>query len=108
VVWDGQRARDLFGFDTRQQAFRPTLRESRFAAPTLPILFGQALVGRLEAQMHWAEGRLLVHGIHLESLPELGGAHFRAAFGAALRELATWLGAREVRATGPVPPRLLP
>ncbi len=108
VTWDGQRARDLFGFDVRQQAFRPTLRESRFATPALPILFGQALVGRLEVQMHWAEERLMVHGIHLEGQVELASGHFRAAFGAALQDLAGWLGAREIRAAGPVPPRLLP
>jgi hypothetical protein len=107
VVWDGQRARDLFGFDVRQQAFRPTLRERRFVAPTLPILFGQALVGRLEVQIHWAEERLLVHAVHLENQPELSGAQFRAAFADALHELANWLGVREIRAVGPVPPRLL-
>jgi len=108
VVWDGQRARELFGFDVRQQAFRATLHERRFGAPTLPILFGQALVGRLEVQMHWGDQRLLVHGIHLEGLPEVGSTHFRAAFAAALHELANWLGAREIRAAGPVPPRFLP
>ncbi len=108
VVWDGQRARDLFDFDIRQQAYRPTIAERRFAPPALPVLYGQDLVGRLEAQMNWAEGRLDVHAIHMEmpSLQEDG--QFRAAFALALQDLAVWHGGRMVRATGPLPPRLLP
>jgi uncharacterized protein YcaQ len=108
LVWDGQRTRDLFGFDSRQQAYLPQVRERRFAPPVLPILYGQDLVGRLEVQMNWAEAQLIVQTIHLENQSSLEDSYFRAAFGTALQELAAWHGAQEIRPAGPLPPRLLP
>ncbi|HOG47837.1 MAG TPA: crosslink repair DNA glycosylase YcaQ family protein [Anaerolineae bacterium] len=108
IVWDGRRALDLFGFDVRRQAYLPTIRERRLAPPALAILYGQVLVGRLQAQMNWGEERFTVRGIHLEGQARLEERHFRTAFADAVRSLAAWHGAREIRAAGPVPPRLLP
>ncbi len=106
VVWDRQRVRDLFGFDWREPIY-PSSPERRFSAGALWILYGQALVGRLEPQMSWSNQRLLVHGIQLEEQSLLEDQRFRAAFTAAIRELADLHEARHIEAAGPLPPRLL-
>jgi len=107
VVWDRRRARDLFGFDWRQQAYVPTAERRPSAANALPILYGQALVGRFEPQMSWSSERLIVHGVQLDDQSLLEDQHFRTAFTTAVRELAAFHEAREVEAAGVLPPRLI-
>ncbi len=108
VVWDRQRAHDLFAFDWRREAYPPPGPQRHFSVGALPILYGQALVGRLEPQMSWPSQRLLVHGVYLEDQALLEDPHFRTAFAEAIRELAILHEARGIEATGPIPPRLLP
>ncbi len=106
VVWDRQRARDLFGFDCRQQAYLPPERR-QFVDFALPILYGEALVGRLEARVAWSSQRLLVEAVHLEDVAFLDDQHFRGALATALGELAAFHGARDIQADGPLPRGLL-
>ncbi len=106
VVWDRQRARDLFGYDWREDAYPGSPERRRFGAWSLPILYGQALVGRLEPQMSWSSRRLLVHRVHLADQSLVEDQHFRTTFATALWELAAFHDAHDVRATGPLPPRL--
>ncbi len=109
LVWDRQRTYDLFGFDCRRQVYAPAdARRRPLSACILPVLYGEALVGRLEPRMSWASGRLLIEGIHLEDPTLLEDTHFRNAFATALSDLALLHGARDVCADGPVPPRLIP
>jgi len=103
VLWDRQRARDLFGYQWHWDG-----EQRRFPGTSLAILYGEALVGQLEPQMSWPSQRLLIQALHLAEPRLAEDSGFRAAFGLALAELAGFHGAREIRASGPVPPRLLP
>ncbi len=66
VVWDRERARDLFGFDYRLECYTPAPRR-RYGYFALPILQRGSLVGRLDAKAHRAEGRFEVRSLHLEA-----------------------------------------
>jgi uncharacterized protein YcaQ len=65
VVWDRERARQLFGFDYRLECYTPAARR-RHGYFVLPVLRRGALVGRLDAKAHRAEGRFEVKALHLE------------------------------------------
>ncbi|HTN51024.1 MAG TPA: crosslink repair DNA glycosylase YcaQ family protein [Anaeromyxobacter sp.] len=65
VVWDRERARELFGFDYRLECYTPAPRR-RYGYFALPILRRGALVGRLDAKAHRAEGRFEIRALHLE------------------------------------------
>jgi len=65
VVWDRERARVMWGFDYRLECYTPAPRR-RHGYFALPILRRGALVGRLDAKAHRAEGRFEVKALHLE------------------------------------------
>jgi uncharacterized protein YcaQ len=73
VVWDRERARELFGFDYRLECYTPAPRR-RYGYFALPILRRGALVGRLDAKAHRAEGRFEVRSLHLEAGVRPGAA----------------------------------
>jgi uncharacterized protein YcaQ len=66
VIWDRERARELFGFDYRLECYTPESKR-RYGYFSLPILRRGALVGRLDAKAHRAEGRFEVRALHLEA-----------------------------------------
>lgn len=105
LIWDRQRARDLFRFDFRRPVHLPV--EGRRIA-TLAILYGVSLVGRISCQVSWPTQRLLVHDIAFTDPTVLDDQHFRHAFAAAVEGLAGFHEARAIEAAGPLPPRLLP
>jgi uncharacterized protein YcaQ len=107
VVWDRRRALDLFGFDWHQAGTLRTIRQRRFSANTLSILYGDSLVGRVEPQMSWSSERLVVHGVHLSDDSLLERQHFQISFTRALQELAAFHDARDIEAAGPIPRHLL-
>jgi uncharacterized protein YcaQ len=93
---DRQRTRQLFGFDYTIEIYVPQARR-QYGYYVLPILHGDRLIGRVDPQMDRAAGRLNVNAIYAEPGPNgQGGAQAGAAVGAALRDLASFLGAREV------------
>jgi uncharacterized protein len=104
VLHDRKRAQELFGFDYRIEVYTPAERR-RYGYFTLPILFRDALVGRLDPKAHRKEGVFEVKAIHLEPgvaitdelVSELGGA---------LRECAAWHKTPEVVVRGSDPPEL--
>ncbi|MCC7364494.1 MAG: YcaQ family DNA glycosylase [Dehalococcoidia bacterium] len=65
VCWDRERALDLFGFDYRIECYTPASKR-RYGYFSLPILHGDALVGRLDAKAHRREGVFEVKALHLE------------------------------------------
>ncbi len=65
VVWDRRRTLDLFGFDYKIECYTPAARR-RYGYFTLPILHGDALVGRLDAKARRKEGIFEVKALHLE------------------------------------------
>ena len=94
VVWDRERALGMFGFDYRLECYTPAPRR-RHGYYALPILRRGALVGRLDAKAHRAEGRFEVKALHLETGVRPGEGLLRdlaRAIGASAR----WHGTPEV------------
>lgn len=65
VVWDRDRAAELFGFDYRIECYTPEPRR-RYGYFVLPILQRGRLAGRLDAKAHRKEGVFEVKAIFLE------------------------------------------
>jgi hypothetical protein len=65
ILRDRARALRLFGFDYRFEAFVPEA-QRQFGYYVLPILEGDALVGRLDAKFHRDRGLLAVKGLWWE------------------------------------------
>jgi len=59
------RAKRLFGFEYRFEAFTPA-RKRKYGYYVLPILDDEALVGRLDAKLHRDRGHLEVKGLWWE------------------------------------------
>jgi len=94
ILRDRARALRLFSFDYRFEAFVPEAKR-QFGYYVLPILEGEALVGRLDPKFHRAKGVLEVQGLWWE--PGIRPTKARLAkLTRALEALARRLGAREV------------
>lgn len=65
IVWDRARALDLFDFHYRIEVYTKG-EERRFGYFSLPILYRDVLVGRLDAKAHRKLGRFEVRALHLE------------------------------------------
>jgi len=90
LVWDRQRARDLFDFDYMIECYTPAAKR-RYGYFSLPILHRGRLVGRLDPKAHRAQGVFEVRALHLEEgVP--AGEELAADLAAALRRLADWHG----------------
>jgi uncharacterized protein len=101
VVWDRERALGFFDFDYRLECYVPAPRR-RFGYFVLPILRRGALVGRLDAKAHRADGHFEVKALHLEEGVRPGAA-LLADLARALGECARWHGTPEVRLGRKVP-----
>lgn len=88
LVHDRVRAEQLFGFEYFLEMYKPKDKR-RWGYFALPVLHGDALVGKLDATADRKAGVLVVNAIH-EDVP------FTKAMTAAVREeigdLAAWLG----------------
>ena len=104
VVWDRQRARDLFNFDYTIEVYTPAPKR-RFGYYTLPILHRGALVGRLDPKAHRDQGVFEVRALALE--PGVKPTETMAAeLAATLHGLAAWHGTPEVALGRVAPARL--
>ena len=65
LVWDRQRALDLFNFDYKIEVYTPAPKR-KYGYFTLPILYNNALIGRLDPKAHRKEGIFEVKALHLE------------------------------------------
>ena len=65
LIIDRQRAEALFDFSYRIECYTPEAKR-RYGYFTLPILWGDALIGRLDAKAHRREKRLEVRGLFFE------------------------------------------
>jgi uncharacterized protein YcaQ len=104
VVWDRERARQLFGFDYRLECYTPAARR-RYGYFVLPVLRRGALVGRLDAKAHRAEGRFEVKALHLEEGVDSSQALLTDLAGA-LSACACWHRTPEVTLGRTVPAAL--
>ncbi|MFC4728308.1 winged helix-turn-helix domain-containing protein [Coralloluteibacterium thermophilus] len=105
VVWDRERARALFGFDYRIECYVPEPRR-RYGYFVLPILRGDALVGRLDAKAHRSEGVFEVRGLWLEEGVRASSALLKD-IATAVARAAAWHGTPEVRVLRTRPSALL-
>lgn len=104
VVWDRERARELFGFDYRLECYTPAPKR-RYGYFTLPILHRGALIGRLDPKAHRKEGLFEVKALHLESDVALT-EELITELAAALRACAAWHNTPEVVVRWSDPPQV--
>ena len=98
VVWDRDRASELFGFDYKIEVYTPAARR-RYGYYSLPILHDGALIGRLDAKAHRKEGLFEVKAVHLEPGVAVTGSLVSSVAGA-VRECAAWHETPEVLVHG--------
>jgi uncharacterized protein YcaQ len=94
LTWDRARALDVFGFDYRIESYTPAPKR-KYGYFTLPILHGDALVGRLDPKAHRKLGVFEVKSVHLE--PDVAvTAELVDGIRDALQRLAAWHKTPEV------------
>ena len=91
---DRKRLTEVFEFDYLLEMYKPAARR-RWGYYALPILYGDRLVGKLDATADRAEGALVVTAVHED---EPFSAQTREAVDAEIAGLARWLGVEVVRA----------
>ena len=65
----------------------------------MPILWGDELVGRLDAKLDRRANALVVNGVWLEAAATGENAEFREALAAGLRRMMVFLGVPRIDAT---------
>jgi uncharacterized protein len=99
------RAKELFGFEYVWEIYKP-VEQRRFGPYTMPVLWGDQLVGRFDARMDRASGTLVINGLWLEDDGLGRDASFADALGRGMSRLMTFLEASAVDARA-VPQRAL-
>lgn len=94
ILRDRARALRLFDFDFRFEAFVPE-EKRQYGYYVLPILEGEALVGRLDPKFHRERGVLEIKGLWLERGVRATKAR-KAAVARAAEALAARIGAKDV------------
>ncbi len=99
LVHDRDRVLALFDFFYRLEMYVPPGKR-QFGYYVLPILQGHRLIGRLDPLFDRKTGIFTVKGVWAEAgAPADAGPAIAAQIG----DLAGWVGAAEIRLTGPVP-----
>ncbi|WP_244928446.1 crosslink repair DNA glycosylase YcaQ family protein [Nocardioides sp. W7] len=88
LVIDRRRTTELLEFDYQLEMFKPAAKR-RWGYWALPILYGDRLVGKLDATAEREEGVLRVDAVHED---EPFPVDVRAAVDAEIESLAAWLG----------------
>ena len=88
LVWDRARALDLFHFDYKIEVYTPAPKR-KYGYFTLPILYNNALIGRIDPKAHRKEGIFEVKALHLEPGVVVDDA-LVAEVKSALRACAAW------------------
>jgi len=98
LIYDRERTEALFGFRYKLEMYVPK-EERKFGHFTLPVVYDNELVGRLDSQVDRKNNVLVVNGLHWEA--ERPGAQVRRAVESAIEQLADFVGATEVRQRQP-------
>ncbi|HSL28709.1 MAG TPA: crosslink repair DNA glycosylase YcaQ family protein [Anaerolineales bacterium] len=88
LVWDRKRALDLFNFDYKIEVYTPAPKR-KYGYFTLPILYNNALIGRIDPKAHRKEGVFEVKALHLEPGVKVDDA-LVTEVKSALRACAAW------------------
>ncbi len=100
LLCDRARTELLFGFSHRLEIYTPKAKR-RWGYYVLPILHGDALIGRADLAMDRKAGALRALAVHAE--PGARAQRAGQAVRRALARLAAWQGAERVECPGPVP-----
>jgi uncharacterized protein len=87
LVFDRKRMGDIFEFDYNLEMYKPAAKR-RWGYFALPILYGDRLVGKLDAEADRSAGVLRVYAVH-EDVDV--STTMRAAIDREIRDLASWL-----------------
>ncbi len=90
-----ERAKAFFGFDHIREIYKPA-EKRRWGPFTMPLLYGDALVGRADPRMDRETGTLHLNGIWLESPDLADDDAFTTALTSSLKDLATFLAADRI------------
>lgn len=104
IVWDRQRALELFNFDYRIECYTPAPKR-KYGYFTLPILYNNAVIGRLDPKAHRKEGIFEVKALHLEPDVEITD-HLVSELKTTLQDCATWHKTPKVVVQRSDPPEL--
>ena len=97
LVWDRKRALELFDFAYLIECYTPAAKR-RYGYFTLPILYHDQLIGRVDCKAHRAQRRFEVVSIHFEPWVAPDPVMHRAVRGAS-RDCAVWHATPEVVVT---------
>lgn len=87
LVFDRKRLLELFGWEYQLEMYKPVAKR-RWGYFALPVLHGDAFVGKADVRAVHAEGVLRVHALHWDVEPT---AALRRSVRRELSDLATWL-----------------
>lgn len=104
LVWDRQRARQLFNFDYTIECYTPAAKR-RYGYFTLPILHRGRLIGRLDPKAHREQRVFEVKALHLEA-GVAPSEEMASDLAVALHRLAAWHGTPELVVRQSDPPEL--
>ena len=90
-----ERAKAFFGFDHIWEIYKPA-EKRRWGPFTMPLLYGDALVGRADPRMDRETGTLHLNGIWLDSPDLADDDAFTTALTSSLKDLATFLAADRI------------
>jgi uncharacterized protein YcaQ len=92
------RSKQLFGFEYIWEIYKP-VELRRFGPYTLPILWGDRLVGRFDARMDRPTRTLVINGLWLEDEAPAADAALHEAIRHGMDRLMTLLGAQAIDAS---------
>jgi uncharacterized protein len=88
LIYDRKRMTELFEFDYQLEMYKPAAKR-RWGYYALPILYGDQLVGKVDATADHEAGQLRVDAVHRD-VPF--SAEMTDAVDGELKDLASWLG----------------
>lgn len=94
IVWDRKRALALYNFDYRIECYTPAPKRI-YGYFTLPILYKNQVIGRLDPKAHRKEGLFEIKALHLEPGVRVDD-DLVAALKTTLQECAAWHQTPEV------------
>ena len=92
------RAKPLFGFDYVWEVYKPVA-QRRFGYYTMPILWGDRLVGRFDPKLDRATGTLVINGLWLEDDALARDADFAGALALGMARFGRLVGAKRIDVT---------
>ena len=99
------RAKALFGFDYVWEVYKP-VEQRKFGYYTMPILWGDRLVGRFDPKLDRATGTLVVNGLWLEDPALARDEAFGDALARGMASFVRFLGAKRLDVTAVPQPRI--